>query len=172
MSITKPDTEPWKVTLVETGENTMTGGRIKKAEKYIDDTFCLTYGDGVSNVNITSLIEFHKNKKEIATLTAVQPPGKFGSLLLDGDRVSEFVEKPKGDNSWINGGFFVFETEVLDKIKDDSTILEKHVLSSLAKENQINAFRHDGFWQPMDTLRDKNYLQNLWATGNAPWKLW
>ena len=172
VSITKPDTEPWKVTLVETGENTMTGGRIKKAEKYIDDTFCLTYGDGVSNVNITSLIEFHKNKKEIATLTAVQPPGKFGSLLLDGDRVSEFVEKPKGDNSWINGGCFVFETEVLDKIKDDSTILEKHVLSSLAKENQINAFRHDGFWQPMDTLRDKNYLQNLWATGNAPWKLW
>ena len=172
VSITKPDTEPWKVTLVETGENTMTGGRIKKAEKYIDDTFCLTYGDGVSNVNITSLIEFHKNKKEIATLTAVQPPGKFGSLLLDGDRVSEFVEKPKGDNSWINGGFFVFETEVLDKIKDDSTILEKHVLSSLAKENQINAFRHDGFWQPMDTLRDKNYLQDLWATGNAPWKLW
>jgi len=172
VSITKPDTEPWKVTLVETGENTMTCGRIKKAEKYIDDTFCLTYGDGVSNVNITSLIEFHKNKKEIATLTAVQPPGKFGSLLLDGDRVSEFVEKPKGDNSWINGGFFVFETEVLDKIKDDSTILEKHVLSSLAKENQINAFRHDGFWQPMDTLRDKNYLQNLWATGNAPWKLW
>ena len=172
VSITKPDTEPWKVTLVETGENTMTGGRIKKAEKYIDDTFCLTYGDGVSNVNITSLIEFHKNKKEIATLTAVQPPGKFGSLLLDGDRVSEFVEKPKGDNSWINGGFFVFETEVLDKIKDDSTILEKHVLSSLAKENQINAFRHDGFWQPMDTLRDKTYLQNLWSTGNAPWKLW
>jgi len=172
VSITKPDTEPWKVTLVETGENTMTGGRIKKAEKYIDDTFCLTYGDGVSNVNITSLIEFHKNKKEIATLTAVQPPGKFGSLLLDGDRVSEFAEKPKGDNSWINGGFFVFETEVLDKIKDDSTILEKHVLSSLAKENQINAFRHDGFWQPMDTLRDKNYLQDLWATGNAPWKLW
>ncbi len=172
VSITKPDTEPWKVTLVETGENTMTGGRIKKAEKYIDDTFCLTYGDGVSNVNITSLIEFHKNKKEIATLTAVQPPGKFGSLLLDGDRVSEFVEKPKGDNSWINCVFFVFETEVLDKIKDDSTILEKHVLSSLAKENQINAFRHDGFWQPMDTLRDKNYLQNLWATGNAPWKLW
>jgi len=172
VSITKPNTEPWKVTLVETGENTMTGGRIKKAEEYIDDTFCLTYGDGLSNVNITSLIEFHKNKKEIATLTAVQPPGKFGALLLDGDRVSEFVEKPKGDNSWINGGFFVFETDVLDKIKDDSTILEKHVLSSLAKENQINAFRHDGFWQPMDTLRDKNYLQDLWATNNAPWKLW
>jgi len=172
VSITKPNTEPWRVTLVETGENTMTGGRIKKAEKYIDDTFCLTYGDGVSNVNITSLIEFHKNNKEIATLTAVQPPGKFGALLLDGDRVSEFVEKPKGDNTWINGGFFVFETEVLDKIKDDSTILEKHVLSSLAKEKQINAFRHDGFWQPMDTLRDKTYLQDLWSTDNAPWKLW
>jgi glucose-1-phosphate cytidylyltransferase len=172
ISITKPNTEPWSVTLVETGENTMTGGRIKKAEKYLDDTFCLTYGDGVSNVNITSLIEFHKNKKEIATLTAVQPPGKFGALLLDGDRVSEFVEKPKGDNTWINGGFFVFETEVLDKIKNDSTILEKHVLFSLAKEKEINAFRHDGFWQPMDTLRDKTYLQNLWSTGNAPWKLW
>jgi glucose-1-phosphate cytidylyltransferase len=172
VSITKPDTEPWKVTLVETGENTMTGGRIKKAEKYIDDTFCLTYGDGLSNVNITSLIEFHKNKNKIATLTAVQPPGKFGALLLEGDKVSEFIEKPKGDNSWINGGFFVFETDVLDKIKDESTILEKHVLSSLAKENQINAFRHDGFWQPMDTLRDKNYLQDLWHNGNAPWKLW
>jgi glucose-1-phosphate cytidylyltransferase len=172
ISITKPEAEPWTVTLVETGENTLTGGRIKRAEKYIDDTFCLTYGDGLSNVNITSLIEFHKNKKEIATLTAVQPPGKFGALLLEGDKVSEFIEKPKGDNSWINGGFFVFETEVLDKIKDGSTILEKHVLPSLAKENQINAFRHDGFWQPMDTLRDKNYLQDLWSTGNAPWKLW
>ncbi len=172
VSITKSETEPWKVTLVETGENTMTGGRIKKAEKYIDATFCLTYGDGVSNVNITSLIEFHKNKKEIATLTAVQPPGKFGALSLDGDNVSKFIEKPKGDNSWINGGFFVFETEIFDHIKDDSTILEKHTLSSLAKQNQINAFRHDGFWQPMDTLRDKKYLEDLWSTGNAPWKIW
>jgi len=171
-SITKPDSEPWKVTLVETGENTMTGGRLKKVQKYIDDTFCLTYGDGVSNVDITSLIEFHKNKKELATLTAVQPPGKFGALSLNGDNVSEFIEKPKGDNSWINGGFFVFETDVFDYLKNDSTILEKHTLSHLAKQNQINAFRHDGFWQSMDTLRDKKYLEDLWIKGNPAWKLW
>jgi len=172
VSITKSETEPWKVTLVETGENTMTGGRIKKAEKYIDDTFCLTYGDGVSDVNITSLIEFHKERKKIATLTAVQPPGKFGALSLTNDIVDEFIEKPKGDNSWINGGFFVFEKNIFDHIQDDSTILEKHTLSSLAKQNQINAFKHNGFWQSMDTLRDKNYLEELWTSGNAPWKIW
>jgi len=172
VSITKSETEPWKVTLVETGENTMTGGRVKKAEKYIYETFCLTYGDGLSNVNITSLIDFHKEQKKIATLTAVQPPGKFGALSLDGDSISKFIEKPKGDNSWINGGFFVFETDVFDHINGESVVLEKHVLSSLAKQNQINAFRHDGFWQPMDTLRDKNYLEDLWSSGNAPWKTW
>ncbi len=172
VSITKSETEPWKITLVETGEGTMTGGRIKKAEKYLDDTFCLTYGDGVSDVNITSLIDFHTRKKKMATLTAVQPPGKFGVLSLNGDSISEFIEKPKGDNSWINGGFFVFETGLFDYIKDDSTVLETHVLSPLAKQNQINGFRHNGFWQSMDTLRDKNYLEDLWSNGNAPWKIW
>ena len=172
VSVTNSTTEPWKVTLVETGENTMTGGRIKKIEKYIDDTFCLTYGDGLSNVNISSLIQFHNEKKKMVTLTAVQPPGRFGSLLLDDSTVQSFVEKPKGDNSWINGGFFVSDTDIFDFIEDDSTILEKHTLSTLAKQNQVNAFKHDGFWQPMDTLRDKNYLEDLWSSGNIPWKSW
>ena len=172
VSVTNSTTEPWKVTLVETGENTMTGGRIKKIEKYIDDTFCLTYGDGLSDVNISSLIQFHNKKKKMVTLTAVQPPGRFGSLLLDDVAVQSFVEKPKGDNAWVNGGFFVSETNLFDFIEDDSTILEKHTLSTLAKQNQVNAFKHNGFWQPMDTLRDKNYLEDLWSTGNIPWKSW
>jgi len=172
VSIINSKTEPWKVTLVETGINTMTGGRIKKAEQYLGDTFCLTYGDGVSNVDISSLIKFHKEKKKIVTLTAVQPPGKFGSLLLDDFNVESFVEKPKGDNSWINGGFFVCDTGIFDFIEDDSTILEKHTLPALAKQNQVNAFKHDGFWQPMDTLREKYYLEDLWSSGNVPWKTW
>ena len=172
VSVTNSTTEPWKVTLVETGENTMTGGRIKKIEKYIDDTFCLTYGDGLSNVNISSLIQFHNEQKKMVTLTAVQPPGRFGSLLLDNSTVKSFVEKPKGDNSWINGGFLVSETNIFDFIENDSTILEKHTLSTLAKQNQLNAFKHTGFWQPMDTLRDKNYLEDLWSSGNIPWKSW
>ena len=172
VSITKKETEPWKVTLVETGQNTMTGGRIKKVEKYIDDTFCLTYGDGLSDVNISSLIQFHNEKKKKVTLTAVQPPGRFGSLLLDGTTVQSFIEKPRGDNSWINGGFFVSETDIFNFIEDDSTILEKHTLSTLAKQNQLNAFKHEGFWQSMDNLRDKNYLENMWSSGNIPWKMW
>ena len=172
VSVTNSKTEPWKVTLVETGENTMTGGRIKKIEKYIDDTFCLTYGDGLSDVNISSLIQFHNEQKKMVTLTAVQPPGRFGSLLLDNSTVKSFVEKPKGDNSWINGGFLVSETNIFDFIENDSTILEKHTLSTLAKQNQLNAFKHTGFWQPMDTLRDKNYLEDLWSSGNIPWKSW
>ena len=172
VSVTNSTTEPWKVTLVETGENTMTGGRIKRIEKYIDDTFCLTYGDGLSDVNISSLIQFHNKKKKMVTLTAVQPPGRFGSLLLDDVTVRSFVEKPKGDNAWVNGGFFVSETNLFDFIEDDSTILEKQTLSTLAKQNQVNAFKHNGFWQPMDTLRDKHYLEDLWSTGNIPWKSW
>jgi glucose-1-phosphate cytidylyltransferase len=172
ISITNSTTEPWKVTLVETGENTMTGGRIKKIQKYIDETFCFTYGDGLSNVNISSLIQFHNQKKKTVTLTAVQPPGKFGSLLLEDSSVQSFVEKPKGDNSWINGGFCVSETDIFDLIEDDSTILEKQTLSTLAKQNQLNAFKHDGFWQSMDTLRDKNYLESIWASGKIPWKTW
>jgi len=172
VSILNSDTEPWIVTLVDTGEDTMTGGRIKKVEKYLDDTFCLTYGDGLSDVDITSLINFHKSKKKLATLTAVQPPGRFGSLSISDDTVLKFVEKPKGDNSWINGGFFVFETDVIDHIENDFTILEKDTLSNLAIQNQVNAYKHNGFWQPMDTLRDKNYLEELWHSNNVPWKTW
>jgi len=172
ISITNSTTEPWKITLVETGENTMTGGRIKKIQKYIDETFCFTYGDGLSNVNLSSLLQFHNKKKKIVTLTAVQPPGKFGSLLLEGSSVQSFVEKPKGDNSWINGGFCISETDIFDLIEDDSTILEKQTLSTLAKQNQLNAFKHNGFWQSMDTLRDKNYLESIWASGKIPWKTW
>jgi glucose-1-phosphate cytidylyltransferase len=172
VSIKNSTTEPWKVTLVETGENTMTGGRLKKIEKYVDDTFCLTYGDGLSNVNISSLIQFHNEKKKMVTLTAVQPPGRFGSLLLDGTSVQSFIEKPIGDNFWVNGGFFVSETNLFDFIEDYSTILEKHTLPTLTKQNQVNAFKHNGFWQPMDTLRDKNYLEDLWSSGNIPWKSW
>jgi len=172
VSITNSNTEPWKVTMVETGKNTMTGGRIKKIEKYIDDTFCLTYGDGLSDVDISSLIRFHNEKKKMVTLTAVQPPGRFGSLLLDDTNVQSFIEKPKGDNTWINGGFFVSDTNIFDFIEDDSTIFEKHTLPTLAKQSHVNAFKHDGFWQPMDTLRDKNYLEDLWSSGNVPWKSW
>ena len=172
MTVHQNDVEPWTVTLIDTGENTMTGGRIKKIEKHIDNTFCLTYGDGLSDVNISSLIEFHNKKKKMVTLTAVQPPGRFGSLLLDDVAVRSFVEKPKGDNAWVNGGFFVSETNLFDFIEDDSTILEKQTLSTLAKQNQVNAFKHNGFWQPMDTLRDKHYLEDLWSTGNIPWKSW
>jgi len=172
VSISNSKTEPWTVTLVDTGENTMTGGRIKKIEKYLDSTFCLTYGDGLSDVNINSLINFHKSKKKLATLTAVQPPGRFGSLSISDDTVLKFVEKPDGDNSWINGGFFVFETDVIDHIENDSTILEKDTLSNLAIQNQVNAYKHNGFWQPMDTLRDKNYLEKLWISNNVPWKTW
>ena len=172
VSIIHSKMEPWKLTLVETGKNTMTGGRIKKIENYIDDTFCLTYGDGLSDVNISSLIQFHNEQKKMVTLTAVQPPGRFGSLLLDNSTVKSFVEKPQGDNSWINGGFLVSETNIFDFIENDSTILEKHTLSTLAKQNQLNAFKHTGFWQPMDTLRDKNYLEDLWSSGNIPWKSW
>jgi len=173
IEIHQVNAEPWIITLVDTGKNTMTGGRLKRIEKYVNDTFCLTYSDGLSDVDISALIQFHNEKNKIMTLTAVQPPGRFGSLLLDGGtNVQSFVEKPKGDNSWINGGFFVSKTDIFDFIEGDSTILEKHTLSTLAKQNQVNAFKHDGFWQPMDTLRDKNYLEDLWSSGNVPWKSW
>jgi len=164
--------EPWKITLVDTGEDTMTGGRIKRISKYVDTTFCLTYGDGLSNVNILDTIAFHKRLGVTATLTAVQPPGKFGALVLDGDKVSIFQEKPRGDAGWINGGFFVFEPEIMNYIKDDSIMLEREPLENLAKENKLYAYKHNGFWQPMDTLRDKNKLEELWNGGKAPWKIW
>ena len=164
--------EPWKITLVDTGEKTMTGGRVKKIEKYVDDTFCLTYGDGLTNVDISKLIQYHKEQKAIGTITAVQPPGRFGSLVIDNFKVKKFQEKPKGDMNWINGGFFVFDKEIFNYIKDDDTILEKEPLENLAKNGQLNAFKHDGFWYAMDTLRDKNHLEQLWKEGKAPWKIW
>ena len=166
--------EPWKVTLVDTGEDTMTGGRLKRVAEYVKDeeAFCFTYGDGVSDVNITELIAFHKSKNVKATLTAAIPPGRFGALNMRGDMVNSFWEKPKGDGAMINGGFFVLSPQVLDYISDDKTIWEREPLELLAQESNLAAFHHTGFWQPMDTLRDKMHLEELWQSGNAPWKCW
>jgi len=167
--------EPWVVTLVDTGLNTMTGGRIKRVQPYLgNETFMLTYGDGVSDVNIKDLIEFHKKSHKYATLTAVQPSGKFGALEIDKKNdVCSFQEKPKGDGAWINGGFFVLEPQIFDYIKQgDETVWEREPLEKLAKDNQLNAFKHEGFWHPMDTLRDKNELEKLWASPDVPWKVW
>ena len=169
----KYDSTPWSVQLIDTGLDTMTGGRIKRIQEHIDDTFCVTYGDGLSDVNINNLISFHKEKKSLATLTAIHPPERFGVLSLSGDYVSEFHEKHRGESSWINGGFFVFEPEVFDYLQDgDMTILERDPLETLSKEQKLTAFKHNGFWFPMDTLRDKRYLENLWNTKKAPWKIW
>ncbi len=162
----------WNIELVDTGPNTMTGGRLKRIQELIDDTFCVTYGDGLSNVNINDLISFHKEKKSIATLTAIHPPERFGVLDLSEDYVREFHEKHSGENSWINGGFFVFEPEIFNYLDGDDTILERVPLETLAKERQLKAFKHNGFWYPMDTLRDKKHLEKLWETGNAGWKVW
>ena len=164
--------EPWKITLVDTGLDTMTGGRLKRVKKYLDDTFCLTYGDGLSDVNIQKTIEFHKQNKFLATITAVQPPGRFGALDIIDNKIVKFQEKSRSDSNWINGGFFIFEPDFLNYIDNDETILEKEPLENLAKNNQLGAFKHEGFWQPMDTLREKNYLEELWTKGNAPWKTW
>lgn len=169
----KGNNPSWNVELVDTGLDTMTGGRIKRIEKYVDDTFCLTYGDGLSDVNIHELISFHKEKKSLGTLTAIHPPERFGVLTLSDYYVTEFNEKHTGESSWINGGFFVFEPDLFDYLKDgDSTILEKKPLETLAQQKKLTAFKHTGFWHPMDTLRDKTYLENLWNTKNAPWKIW
>lgn len=166
--------EPWKVTLVDTGENTMTGGRLKRVKPYVQDSeaFCFTYGDGVSDINIGRLIEFHQSHGLKATVTATVPPGRFGALAIDGGRVRSFQEKPRGDGAKINGGFFVLSPSVIDYIGDDQTIWEAGPLERLAREGQLGAYEHEGFWQPMDTLRDKNHLEELWATGKAPWKRW
>jgi glucose-1-phosphate cytidylyltransferase len=168
--------EPWRITLVDTGEDTMTGGRLKRVKEYIgNEAFCLTYGDGVSDVNITELVKFHKAEGTKATLTAVQQPGRFGAFTLAKEevKVTNFQEKPlSGDSPWINGGFFVCEPSVLDLIQDDSTIWERSPLETLAATHNLSAFKHRGFWQPMDTLRDKHYLEDLWKSGKAPWKLW
>jgi glucose-1-phosphate cytidylyltransferase len=167
--------EPWRVTLVNTGDASMTGGRIKRIRQYVEgETFCLTYGDGVTDLNITNLIKFHREQKTHATLTAVQPPGRFGAFALDQDqnRVPSFREKPEGDGAWINGGFFVLEPAIFDYIEGDSTVWEQQPMQRLAHENQLSAYRHTGFWQSMDTLRDKLLLEDLWKSTKPPWKLW
>ncbi len=173
MEIHSKNTEPWKITLVDTGEKTMTGGRLKRVREFLDnDTFCLTYGDGVANINIEKLVKFHSEKDTKATLTAVQPPGRFGSLEFERGRVLSFKEKPQGDGSLINGGFFVLEPSVIDLIDGDKCIWEDKPLMRLAEEKELSAYFHNDFWQPMDTLRDKNYLQELWEDQKAPWKIW
>lgn len=175
MTVHKDGTEPWKVTLVETGEATMTGGRLKMVKNYIDDeTFCLTYGDGVGDIDIKKLITFHRKQETLATVTAVQSPGRFGAFTLreDQKKITNFREKPLGDGAWINGGFFVLEPGVFDYIAGDKTTWEQEPMIKMAHDGQLSAYRHTGFWMPMDTLRDKNVLEDLWQSGKAPWKIW
>jgi glucose-1-phosphate cytidylyltransferase len=166
--------EPWRVTLVDTGQNTMTGGRLKRLAQYLDpdESFCMTYGDGVADVDISALVAFHAGHGRSATVTAVIPPGRYGALMMEGDRVTSFTEKPPGDNAFINGGFFVLRPEVLERIAGDDTPWELAPLEGLAHDGELAAFRHTGFWQPMDTLRDRNTLEALWASGAAPWRVW
>jgi len=166
------DSKLWNIQLIDTGLDTMTGGRLKRIQDKIDNTFCMTYGDGVSDVNLNNLLTFHKEKKSLATLTAIHPPERFGVLNLSGDYVTEFHEKHTGESSWINGGFFVFEPEIFDYLQNDSTVLERAPLETLAKEQKLSAFKHNGFWHPMDTLRDKKHLEDLWTSEKAPWKIW
>jgi glucose-1-phosphate cytidylyltransferase len=171
----RKESEPWRITLVDTGKDTMTGGRVKRVRPYIgNETFCMTYGDGVSDIDITALIHFHQQHGKLATVTAVQPPGRFGTFTLPADDavVRSFTEKPQGDGAWINGGFFVLEPEALDYIEGDDTMWEQAPMSTLAREGQLIAYRHTGFWQPMDTLRDKAVLVHLWDSGRAPWDVW
>lgn len=175
MNIHSGYAEPWRVTLVDTGDHSMTGGRLKRVKEHIgNSTFCFTYGDGVTNVNIEELIKFHKENKTLATLTASQPPGRFGAIwLAEGQtKITSFREKPEGDGAWVNSGFFVLEPEVIDFIENDATVWEQEPLQKLAQIDQLSAYTHTGFWHPMDTLRDKQYLEELWHKGNAPWKVW
>ena len=174
MHVHQKKAEPWQVTLIDTGEETLTGGRLKRVKDYIheDEEFCFTYGDGLSNVNIKKLIDFHQSKGKLATITAVQPPGRYGSLDIKDDLVGQFIEKPKGDGGWINGGSFVLSSKCLDYIDGDQTSWEAEPLEGLARDSELAAFIHKGFWQPMDTLREKNLLEDLWESGKAPWKNW
>ncbi|KAF0191105.1 MAG: glucose-1-phosphate cytidylyltransferase [Gammaproteobacteria bacterium] len=175
MEIHHNSAEPWKVTLVDTGDGTGTGGRLRRVKKFLDnETFCMTYGDGVIDVDINELINFHKVQNTLATLTAVQPPGRYGAFSLSGDqeRIAHFREKPKGDGAWVNGGFFVLEPAAVDYIQGDDVFWEKEPLSNLAENGMLAAYKHSGYWQAMDTLRDKNVLEDLWASGCAPWKVW
>lgn len=165
--------EPWKVTVVDTGEATMTGGRLRRVKDYLgNEPFCFTYGDGVADVDIQALIRFHQAHGCEATLTAVQPPGRFGALVMEDSRITRFQEKPPGEGAWINGGFFVLNPSVVDRIAGDATIWERDPMESLARDRQMHAYKHEGFWQPMDTLREKVHLEELWASGKAPWKKW
>lgn len=168
------DSEPWKVTLIDTGEHTLTGGRLGRVQHLLRDEemFCLTYGDGLADVDIADLLLTHTNSHLFGTITAVQPPGRYGALEISGDRVQKFIEKPQGDHAWINGGFFVLSPRVLDLIKGDHTSFESDILPQLAEDGQLGAFHHKGFWQPMDTLREKSQLEALWASGSAPWRVW
>ncbi|MFK7900099.1 MAG: glucose-1-phosphate cytidylyltransferase [Cyclobacteriaceae bacterium] len=173
MTVHNNTSEDWKVTLVDTGKDTMTGGRIRRAKDYINnEPFLCTYGDGVCDANIHELVNFHKEHKKLMTITSVQPEGRYGALEMEGNAIKSFMEKPKGDGSWINGGFFVCQPEVMDYIDGDETIFEQTPLQTLAKENQLEAFKHEGFWHSMDTLRDRNRLESIWNKGDAPWKVW
>ena len=173
LKIHQQKSEDWNVSLIDTGERTLTGGRLARVREYIgNDTFCFTYGDGLSDINLKKLVDFHKKEKRLATLTAVQPPGRFGTLSFDRGKVLSFKEKPKGDNHWINGGFFVLEPSVIDLIDCDECSWEDKPMNTLAERGELSAYHHEGFWQPMDTLRDKILLNNLWEKNEAPWKLW
>jgi glucose-1-phosphate cytidylyltransferase len=173
MEVHRSETEPWRVTLVDTGEQTMTGGRLKRVLSYLgEEDFCFTYGDGVSDLDITALIAFHREQGTLATVTAVQPPGRFGALSIEGERVREFEEKPRGDGSWMNGGFFVLSPGVGRYLGDDQTVWEQEPMRALASEGQLACYPHEGFWQAMDTLRDRNHLDQLWSSGEAPWRTW
>lgn len=172
MQVHQQHAEPWKVTLIDTGEQTMTGGRLKRIREYLSEDFCFTYGDGVSDVNIDKLIAFHQQHGGKATATTVQPPGRFGAVNLEKNKIVSFQEKPQGDGGWISGGFFVLSPSIIDYIDNDNTVWEKQPLEQLAQNGELHAFFHHGFWQPMDTLRDKVYLEKLWEAGDAPWKVW
>ena len=175
MEVHNQGVEPWKVTLVDTGADSLTGGRLRRVREYVKgEPFCFTYGDGVSDLDVTRSVEFHKQQKALVTLTAVQPPGRFGAISLSGDqtKINSFHEKPTGDGAWINGGYFVVDPKAIDYIDDDKSTWEQEPLQRLARDGELSAFRHNGFWQPMDTLRDKQVLEGLWNSGNAPWKVW
>ena len=174
MEVHQRNAEPWRVTLVDTGDDTMTGGRLKRVRQYVgnESAFCMTYGDGVSDVNIRALVEFHQGHGKLATVTAVQPPGRYGALDMADSKVRGFIEKPQGDGGWINGGYFVLSPVCLDLVADDGTPWEGEPLKMLSSRSELMAFQHGGFWQPMDTLRDKNHLEGLWQSGSAPWKVW
>jgi glucose-1-phosphate cytidylyltransferase len=173
MDVHQQHAEPWRVTLVDTGDQTQTGGRLKRVENYLDgETFCFTYGDGLADIDITAQLTFHKTRAGLATMCAVQPPGRFGAIDIQDNRITRFEEKPSGDGSWINGGFFILEPGVFNYIEGDSTIWERDPLEALARDGQLSAYMHAGFWQPMDTLRDKLKLEELWQNGHAPWKAW